>query len=172
MEVKILEEVFDTNFQNELYGACRNASYNIGWNDTGDIELSNRPFFHSMGDLNAPIVKDTDLKIKSELLKEELMGFELSKTVINCSRPGETYWEHTHNNSRVVLYYPNFKWNREWGGESLFYDSKGKDLIFASEYKPNRMILFNGEIPHSVRAPTYIADQYRFTMSFFYKLKQ
>tara|TARA_R110000803_G_C11795783_1_gene298677 strand:+ start:56 stop:574 length:519 start_codon:yes stop_codon:yes gene_type:complete len=172
MNIKILDEVFDLDYQTYLYLFCKEAPYTIGWADSNDIEQQNRPFFHSNGDIDSLFLNDLDLKIRNTDFKEELEGYDLINNAINCSRPGETYWTHTHGKTiKVVLYYPNFKWNIEWGGETMFYDAKGKDLIFASEYKSNRMILFDGNIPHSVRAPTYIADQYRFTISFFYHLK-
>ena len=68
----------------------------------------------------------------------------------------------------VVLYYPNTRWQKEWGGETMFYDSKSNELIYASEYKSNRILLFDGTIPHCVRPPTYKSDQFRFTIATFF----
>ena len=168
MNIKVLKNVFSLQVQTHLYTICRNSQYSIGWQDTGDIELANKPYFHSIGDINSDEVRSWDRMIRDTSFGNELKGYKLHTNVVNCSRPGETYYTHNHGKAKVVLYYPNFKWNREWGGETMFYDDNNKDLIFASEYEPNKMILFDGRIPHSVRAPTYIADQYRFTMSFFY----
>ena len=168
MGVEVLDNVFDYGYQEEIYDICARSSYGLGWIDNGDIENRNKLNFHCT--INPHHIQDS--KIDEKILKtrfgKELIGWKLDFGVINVSHPGQTYYEHTHPNQKVVLYYPNLRWNREWGGETLFYDNKGKNLIFASEYKSNRLILFDGEIPHSIRAPSYLADQYRFTMSFFY----
>ena len=172
MGVNVLDNVFDYQVQDQLYNVCRNSAYTIGWQDSEDIELLNRPFFHCKGDVKSILVKEIDLHIRNTSFGNKLTNYKMFSSTINCSRPGETYYEHLHpGGNKVVLYYPNFNWKREWGGETMFYDNKNQDLKFACEYRPNRLIIFDGEIPHSVRAPTYIADQYRFTMSFFYSPK-
>jgi len=169
MFIKYLDNAFDFKDQENMFIFCLDQDYRIGWEDTNFNPTINKWFFH------APVYKeklekiDIDNKIRSLGFGEYLESYKLSNCVVNCSRPGETYYEHTHPNTLVVLYYPNDKWNREWGGETMFYSKNREHLELASEYKPNRLMIFDGEIPHSVRPPSYKADQYRFTMSFFYK---
>ena len=62
-------------------------------------------------------------KIKETKFGTILKDYKVKKGVINCSRPGETYYTHAHDmNEIVVLYYPNLRWQQEWGGETMFYD--------------------------------------------------
>jgi len=172
MNITVLNNVFEFIYQESLYNLCSNSSFKLGWSDGGDIETSNRVFFHSFIPEEAVLKLNIDNKIRETSLGKKLQNYTLHQGVINCSRPGESYWEHTHEDMVVVLYYPNLRWRREWGGETIFYDDNRENLIFASEYKSNRMVLFDGKIPHSVRAPSYISDQYRFTMSFFYTINK
>ena len=165
-KILIKEGFFNFEIQDQLYLFCRRAQYEIGWADLHDIERSNRQFFYSGRELRQDII---DLFIEG--FKDQIGNYKFEKNVINCSRPGETYYAHSHGDEKVILYYPNYIWNREWGGETMFYDDYGNDLIFSCEYKPNRAVYFEGNVPHSVRAPTYIADQYRFTISLFFKPK-
>ena len=62
------------------------------------------------------------------------------------------------------LYYPNTFWNPTWGGALRIYDSPQQGLdgrddhiknhqIAEIEFKPNRLIMFDGRIPHGADAP-------------------
>ena len=62
------------------------------------------------------------------------------------------------------LYYPNRFWNPAWGGRLRFYDSPQQGLdgrdehiknhqIGEVDFKPNRLIMFDGRIPHGADAP-------------------
>lgn len=63
------------------------------------------------------------------------------------------------------LYYPNRFWNPHWGGTLRLYDGtpqSGLDgreehiknhQIAEVEFKPNRLIMFDGRIPHGADAP-------------------
>jgi hypothetical protein len=63
------------------------------------------------------------------------------------------------------LYYYNSYWNEEWGGDLRFYDDvpqhgrMGREehiknhQIGSVEFVPNRLIMFDGRIPHGADAP-------------------
>ena len=62
------------------------------------------------------------------------------------------------------LYYPNRYWNPEWGGTLRFYDEHQQGLdgrnehianhqIGEVEFKSNRLLMFDGRIPHGADAP-------------------
>jgi len=169
MDIKIIDNAFEIEYQQFLYEACKKGNYNIGWNDNGLIDTLNRVYFHCVLDTEIITRFEIEEKIRGTEFGAILKDYKVKKGVINCSRPGETYYAHAHDiNEIVVLYYPNLRWQQEWGGETMFYDKKTQELIYANEYKPNRLLMFDGTIPHSVRPPSYISDQYRFTMATFF----
>lgn len=62
------------------------------------------------------------------------------------------------------LYYPNRFWNKEWGGTLRLYDEMQQGLdgrdehiknhqIAEVEFVPNRLVMFDGRIPHGADAP-------------------
>lgn len=62
------------------------------------------------------------------------------------------------------LYYTNKYWNPHWGGDLRFYDEHQQGLdgrqehieehqIGSVEFKPNRLLMFDGRIPHGADAP-------------------
>ena len=63
------------------------------------------------------------------------------------------------------LYYTNSFWNDEWGGHLRLYDEHQSGLdgrdehiknhqIAEVEFKPNRLLMFDGRIPHGADAPS------------------
>lgn len=63
------------------------------------------------------------------------------------------------------LYYTNKFWNKNWGGKLRLYNEMQQGLdgrqehienhqIAEIEFKPNRLIMFDGRIPHGADAPT------------------
>ena len=73
--------------------------------------------------------------------------------------------------SRTLLYYGNTKWDRDWGGETLFCDNNG-DTEIAVSVKPGRLVIFDSCIPHRPAALSLHATPYRFTfIAQFAKLK-
>jgi hypothetical protein len=68
------------------------------------------------------------------------------------------------------LYYTNKYWNPTWGGDLRLYDAPQQGLdgrqehidnhcIGSIEFKPNRLLMFDGRIPHGADAP---ADKARY----------
>ena len=60
------------------------------------------------------------------------------------------------------LWYTNTFWNPNWGGDLRFYelnegggvgDNMDKFEVGRVEFKPNRLLLFDGRIPHGAEAP-------------------
>ena len=71
----------------------------------------------------------------------------------------------------VALYYANFTWNSEWGGETIFYKKDRKTIDLANPYTPNQLIIFDGKIPHTIKSQNLIGPSYRFTISLFFNKK-
>ena len=75
---------------------------------------------------------------------------------------------HTHPDQIVALHYSNLTWNPEWGGETLFYKDNKRDILLSSPYVPNRLLIFDGAIPHTIKAQNLMGPSYRFTTSVFF----
>jgi hypothetical protein len=91
----------------------------------------------------------------------------ITKCVVNLSRPFDVYFNHCHSEDKVLLYYVNLRWKEEWGGETLFYDDNLQDIFYASAYTPGRIVVFDGKIPHTLRAQASTGPQFRFTFTIF-----
>ena len=69
----------------------------------------------------------------------------------------------------TVLVYLNAESMPNWGGETIFYDDTLSDATRTVSYKPNRAVLFDGGIPHSIRPSSIVAPAYRFTLGIFFR---
>jgi SM-20-related protein len=65
---------------------------------------------------------------------------------------------HTDNTSAenyiTTLYFGHEEWSSDWGGETLFFNSQGAEIIQAVSPLPGRLVHFDGAIPHCGRAPS------------------
>lgn len=63
----------------------------------------------------------------------------------------------------TILIFPNNIWNKNWGGEIIFYSEK---IIHSMiEYKPGRVILFDSRISHKVMPLTRDSKSDRFSIA-------
>lgn len=62
----------------------------------------------------------------------------------------------------AVLYLAK-EWSTSWGGDLLFMD-QNREITTGVTYKPNRMVIFNGNLHHVVRPPTASTDRRRVTL--------
>lgn len=97
--------------------------------------------------------------------------YKMYRAYCNFSSYGDVLMIHTdcrpEHNELTGLWFMHEKWEVEWGGETLFYNSQD-DAEFVCSPKPGRLVIFDGRIPHQGRPPTRIcyAPRYTFAMKF------
>ncbi len=168
-QITIYDDVFDLRTRQNIYLASLTSNFTIGWADGVILENQSNRFLHSMWG-------DDDLN-KSEIIQalnrtpltDEIDGHRYVRTILNLSTPIDSFYHHAHSESKILLYYVNLEWLDGWHGETLFYDEQCKNIIFASSFTPNRVIVFDGSIPHSLRPPSLLATKFRFTLALIYE---
>lgn len=63
-----------------------------------------------------------------------------------------------------LLYYVNSEWDKDWGGETVFFDSAG-DARACIGVVPGRLIAFPGDVVHRAGVPTRACHEIRLTLS-------
>jgi len=69
-------------------------------------------------------------------------------------------------NGYTCIYYPHERWEPNWGGETVFFNTEKTDIVASVYPMPNRMVMFNGCIPHVARGLTRSCPTYRITLMF------
>jgi len=169
--VYVFDNVFDLAWRSSVVKTAQNSLFKIGFNDTEELPYSEFRNLHS----NYSLEEFQHLKFVENINNVNLLfkiaNLTPSRVTLNLSQPGDVYFAHTHP-GLSLLYYVNTQWKEEWAGETLFFSENLSEVLFTSVYKPGRVILFDGSIPHTIRGPSRIAPGYRFTLAIFYKLNK
>jgi SM-20-related protein len=112
-----------------------------------------------------PIIMAFWRLLASELLK----GHRL----IRCYANGQTYGSDgtVHTDSKLpgtytCVYYPHQIWHPDWGGETIFFNHDKTDIAACVYPRPNRMVVFDGTIPHVARGVSRTCPVLRVTLMF------
>jgi len=171
--LKIIDNFLNPSDLTSLYTMVINSRYTIGWSDDNELRHKLYPNLHSMYNFE-DIQKTKLLNPVLKLAKTKNIDInDYYRSVVNLTKPLDVNFIHSHPDSYVFLFYCNLTWNHEWGGETVFYSNDKKDIIYSSPYTSNRLIFFDGDIPHTIKSQNLIGPTYRFTLSiFFNKLKK
>jgi SM-20-related protein len=96
-------------------------------------------------------------------------GHRLSRCYANAMPPGiegGVHQDSTIDSHLTAIYYPHLTWDAARGGETLFFNPDGSDLVGVGYPKPNRMVIFSGTIPHVARPLSSRANDLRITLMF------
>lgn len=98
-------------------------------------------------------------------------SFRLYRSYCNYAAYGDMLFIHTDSQpgdrELTALWFIAPRWEPEWGGETLFYNSD-LDAEFVVSPRPGRVVIFDGAIPHAGRPPNRIcfAARYTYAMKF------
>lgn len=92
--------------------------------------------------------------------------YKLYRMYVNCFASSENPYFHTDGpeGDLTFLYYPNFEWKPDDGGETQIYVG---DMIQGVPPIPNRMVMFDAALLHRATA---FRDRHRFTIAIKYEL--
>ena len=94
--------------------------------------------------------------------------YRVYRSYVNVSHFGDMLFTHTDclpdAHELTALWYVCPRWDHEWGGETMFYDS-AHDARAAVTPKPGRLAIFDGAILHAGRPPSRICLVPRYTLA-------
>ena len=170
--IKIFDNKVPYDTMQQIYAFVCKSNYSLGWSDnTFEKRPPNIYSGWSKDDVKNSKLYDYLIKLDDEELNLNIDD-NFPKCVVNLTKSGDYHFCHTHPNQVVILYYVNVEWHDGWGGETLFYNEKLTDAIKVSSFVPGRIVVFDGQIPHTIRAQSTYGPDYRFTISFFVDVKK
>jgi SM-20-related protein len=96
-------------------------------------------------------------------------GHSLSRVYANgmpAGIEGGVHLDSTIDTHLTAIYYPHLSWDAGRGGETLFFNSDGTDVIGVGYPKPNRLVIFSGTVPHVARPMSSRSNDLRITLMF------
>ena len=107
---------------------------------------------------------------KSSIIKKYVSDdFEIFNSYVNLGIRGDQHETHADyywkDGGKTLLLYVNKEWNRNWGGETVFFDDAGEEIEYITPYIPGRIIIFDSDIPHLAKEQSSLGPSYRFTLA-------
>jgi len=167
-EIEIFDDLFRLKQRTALYNLAQGAIYKIGWEDTIQPEYRSvdRPLFSDVPESMLNYLQYFQTIKKNPRIENILDEYYIQKRVINLTLPCNVHFVHAHEeNSKIILYYMNLDWNEGYMGETLFFSENKKEIVYSSPYTPGRVIIFDGDIPHTIRPQSFMAPIHRFTFA-------
>ena len=115
-------------------------------------------------DFCLPLIYDVYKKI---LQINDNNKYEIYRWHINIHPTGFDGTIHYDNEGNVptYLYCCTPDWKPEWGGEFIVYD-ENREAKTATSFKEDRLIIFNGSLPHRAVAPIRLSSLLRVTIAY------
>lgn len=98
--------------------------------------------------------------------KYDLSQRAVKQTRINLSYSGEACGIHADRPGLTLVYYANNVWDINWGGHTLFMDDNLNEPEYTCLFKPGRVAIFDGSIPHMIMTPVAPCHRFTFAMQF------
>tara|TARA_Y100000996_G_C22525509_1_gene644260 strand:- start:551 stop:1099 length:549 start_codon:yes stop_codon:yes gene_type:complete len=159
--IYVHDNEFPWNYMQHVFSFAKGSSYRFVEIEQ-DVKEACMISMYSDDDLDRLGFLD---QIKSPEMLDRIAGRKPCVTFVNFDNIGEVHAAHTHYNQEVLLYQANVEWRTEWYGETIWWDTDRKDIIYCNQYTPGRIIWFDGNLPHSARPPSYTSPFCRFTLS-------
>ena len=173
-EIKIFDNFFDDELHQKIFYRILNGNWIICGGSPNKPEVT----WHNEDLRNDYFFKKELLDLINDKLNSNYSVKRLyanGQTALQCGSP------HTDNDGDITfLYYPNLKWHHSFQGNLIFmkktldksFEAKNHDMPSNLEpfdiisYKPNRAVLFPGNIWHYADAPSRFFNSIRISLAY------
>lgn len=163
--------VNDESFSREFYDYIKRGELKTSFNNIAAEGEPVDSFTSSLSeyDFHVPFIYDLYKKV-NEIHTQHFhhTNSKIAKWHLNLHPTG--YDGHAHADYDdadlpTYLYMPTINWHPRWGGEFLIYNHED-ELIEGYTYRTDRMIIFNGRLPHRGNAARRVSTLLRTTIAF------
>ena len=172
-EVIIIDDAVNVNKRINIYFDCCMLPYIISNSSVNDAQGIADKRLRSDLDHEHPIIENLleegsgSLNVIRKYISSESYGFD--RGYVNLGIHGDVNHMHVDGKyypCKTLLYYANQHWEYNWGGHTIFYDKDG-NIKTTVEVKPGRIVIFDGNIPHTVMPMNpRCSPSFRFTVAF------
>lgn len=126
-----------------------------------------QPDYECAGELSAsaPILHRFWIAMSASVLK----GHKLVRCYANghvFGGEGTLHVDAIADTGYTAIYFAHPVWSPNWGGETVFFNDERDDILVSVYPRPNRLIVFRGNIPHVARGLTRTCPVLRATLMF------
>lgn len=150
----------------ELY-KIENLLPSLQWNPfEGDVYEGKTYPSGISAELEGEIKEMLDERVLAQAIELTSTPLRISRAYVNGWKSNEVSFPHQDMVHTTCLIYLNRKYDRKYGGETLFYDGDG-DAHYAITPKPMRAVFFDGWIEHKATSYNHLyTEGYRHTIAY------
>ena len=170
-KIIILDDFFTFSEISGNYNNAISYKYSIYNSSESEVQnLSNKRLGCPL-EITDPILMNIFDEKRLEIIKNYIPqeNFYHWRSYINFGIHSDNHKIHvddfTVGDGITLLYYINRNWDKDWGGETIFYDDGGNEILYISPFVVGRLIIFSSTIPHSAKPQHFNAPPYRFTLA-------
>ena len=170
MTINVYDDIVPQELAKTIWATLRSKNAPWQWYQRSDADVPDAKFWKL--DLGNKFLNDSSIKklfdiVNSTLFYDMLeIEYKLGKPNVygngqTMGQDGSAHIDGGDNDLKTILYYPipfhqqpdDAHWKKHWGGETIFYDEDG-EIIKSILPKPNRIVIFPGDILHRSASPT------------------
>jgi len=160
--IRVYDDVFSYQERRNLFCFFRNSLYK---SDGGDNFSENHIYSNfSNLDVDNSGIKNSE-NFKTIIDSFDLSNKEVKQIRVNLTTPAEKNKIHADGFGTTLLYYANLEWELDWGGHTLFLDETLQEARYVCFYKPGRVVVFDGSIPHMIMTPSNLCSTSRYSFA-------
>lgn len=166
--IDIFDDVFEFKTSSDIFDYVKKSRYSLDRTPSYSV-VQSQHFITLLSEYNIFDLLHIDFFNSKEIqtiVKEN--NYRLHRVYVNLSTAQDIYHYHVDSMNdldKTMLYYCNTYWEENWEGETHFGDNNAKEIVASVSFKPNRLVLFNGSIPHKSSQPSFFAKEYRFVLT-------
>ena len=171
-KVIIIDDAVIVDKRINIYFDCCMLPYRISNSSINDVQGISDKRLKTDLDHEHPIInllleeESGSLNVIKKYIPSESYGFD--RAYVNLGIHGDVNHMHVdgkYYSCKTLLYYANRHWEYNWGGHTIFYD-KDENIKTTVEVKPGRIVIFDGNIPHTVMPMnSRCSPSFRFTVA-------
>lgn len=168
--IETYDNVLAFSDQAYLYDYVKSCAYRLNRTASTSVPMDKQfktllSEFNIFDLIKLQFFKNIDKEILERIKENE---YRLHRAYVNLSTAQDVY--HYHVDSDIdddftILMYCNTYWEENWEGETHFGNEQGNEIVHSTSFKPNRLVLFSGTIPHKSSQPSFFAKDFRYVLT-------
>tara|TARA_Y100000994_G_scaffold45037_1_gene35366 strand:+ start:1141 stop:1632 length:492 start_codon:yes stop_codon:yes gene_type:complete len=155
-------QIFDNIFTEEIRAEVFTRLLKPHWGISGGSHEKPEIFWHAEGFENDEYFNSFLYEKITEKIDRTFS--KIGRIYANGQTSGQCGTPHFDDGDMTFLYYPCPHWDTRMEGHLLFFESD--ELSKVVEYKPNRAVLFPGNIKHYANAPSKFFNGLRVSLAY------
>lgn len=176
-EIVVVDSLFPPRLRARLAGFIEKPIWRYGHRSNGQRDRF--PFWSAsiadakdpLGDCSDELQKTSYAEVREAVdvvASEMLAGYRLNRVYANAHTYGADGYPHTDSGRQpgtlTCVIYIHPVWRREWGGELIFFDRAGVEIVKAVSPKAGRAVIFSGHILHCARGVSRECNELRVSL--------